>query len=595
MRTLNDSYKQYSDGGVSKQIAPEDTVEYVLNRLVKMKYPILDYYRPVERPSRIPVYVFAVNDNFRRFTARATNSTGKGHTPAQAMASGIMEMIERYSCHKYIAFGNDNIEKIARFPQLSDNLFTLETLLSILTESPDAQMQPELMDARMALYRGSTLDGRMVYIPINLLTFFVTTNGMAAGNSLEEALIHGLCEVIERHCLTVIRLGKIETPVIHPESISNPIAVDLIERLQCDNQRLTIRDFSLGLGLPVIGVIRHVGMNNCLVTAGVATHRDEALVRALTENAQADNKKFYESRTSSTHYFSVTKAVPMDSIPCIDDRNYKTELETINSLLEKQHMTAMCVDTTDNELQIPSVIAVIAKAKIQTQTSVSAGSHFAAALIEESLFIEDYDTATRVIAKGMAYDPTEEVFIYYKAICHALQKEYEQALRSFMKFNHTMTKLGSYFTQRILALSALCLFMKGAETEAEPICRRLITWDTNSEFNWHEGYVQTLFGEVKHFRMRVLLPYLERIRVLYKTGNFQKMKEAISDLIRLNLYGGRLFNDKYLDALVLMAIKDYQLAEENLIDSKKYLPKEPLHDELITRCREMVMNEIINA
>jgi hypothetical protein len=73
------------------------------------------------------------------------------------------------------------------------------------------------------------------------------------------------------------------------------------------------------------------------------------------------------------------------------------------------------------------------------------------------------------------------------------------------------------------------------------------------------------------------------------------MKEAISDLIRLNLYGGRLFNDKYLDALVLMAIKDYQLAEENLIDSKKYLPKEPLHDELITRCREMVMNEIINA
>lgn len=574
-------------------MAPEKTVEYVLGRLAIMKYPILDYYRSVERPSRIPIYVFAVNDNFRRFNARMTNSTGKGHTPEQAMASGVMEMIERYSCHKYIAFRNDNIAKITCFSRLSENLFTLDTLLSILTESPDARMQTELMDARIAFYRGSTLDGRMVYIPLNLLTFFVTTNGMAAGNSLEEALVHGLCEVIERHCLTVIRLGRIETPVIHPESISNPIAVDLIERLQRDDQRLVIRDFSLGLGLPVIGIIRPVGTDNCLVTAGVATHRDEALIRALTESAQADNEKYHESMAFSKHYFVETAAVPLDSIPCIDDRNDKVELETINSLLEKEHMTAMYVDTTDDELQIPCIIAIIAKAKMDNRTSVTVASHFAVAFIEESLFIEDYDAATRFIMKGMALDPAKEFFMYYKALCHVLHKEYEQALRSLIRLDRTATRLGSYFTQRILAFSTFCLYMTGSETEAETTCNRLILWDSNSEFNWHEGYVQAISGEVRHFRMRVLFPYLERIRVLYEAGDVRKMKETISDLIRLNLYAGRLFNDKYLDALVLMTIEDYQLAEENLIDAKKYLPKEPLYDELITRCRGMVNEKIV--
>jgi len=584
---LHDSFKQYVDGGVSKLIPPEATVENAFQRLGCMKYPILEYHRKVDRPSGIPQYVFAVNDNFRRFKAKTTNTNGKGHIPVQAMASGLMEMAERYSCFKHTAFRNGNIALRARFSDIPENEFSLNSLLSIITESPGAQAAPEVGNARMAFYRGWTLDGRPVLLPLNFLHYFVSANGMAAGNSLEEALVHGIGEVIERHCLAVIGLRKIETPVIKPESVENPVAIDLMKRLNNGNQRLIIRDFSLGLGLPVIGVIRIIDAQNCLVTAGVATRPDEALIRALTENSQADHSMHYQALSSCGHYLAETAAVPMDRIPGIDHPNLKTELETIGTLLEKHGMTAMYVDTTDEELAIPSVIALITGAKIDSSVASASPSDFLRALIEESLFLEDYREAARFISKGFEIDPGNEIYIYYQAICHAFQKEFAEAEACFERFRDTR-KLENFYKQRIFALLALCHFMTGNRAGLDAVRRQLTEWNSNSTFNWHESYFQIVSDEVKQFRMRELFPYLERIKQLSGSGRHREMTDTIHNLLKFNIYSGLLFNHQFLNAMANMTIGNDHEARTCFIRAKKYLPDEPICDELIMKCRQNV-------
>jgi ribosomal protein S12 methylthiotransferase accessory factor len=583
---LHDSFKQYRDGGMSKLVPPDETVDRVLTRIGCMKYPILDFYREVKRPSGIPQFVFAVNDNFRRFKARVANTNGKGHTPAQAMASGLMEMAERYSCFKYIAFRNGNIARIARFADIPENVFTVDSLASIVAES-HARVAPEVENALIAFYEGSTLDGRPALLPLNLLNYFVTTNGMAAGNSLEEALVHAVCEVIERHCLAMIRLRKTETPLIDHASITNPVAIELLRLLSRDGQRVIIRDFSLGLGMPVIGVIRIIDTNNCLVTAGVATHSDEALIRALTENSQGDHSVLYEDLSSSGQYLAETEQAPIDSIPCIDHTNYRIELENIGTLLEKRDMAALYVEATDAELDIPSVIAVITNAKKDHTVPSTKPSDFCCALSEESLFLENYEQAARYIALGKSYQPDNGIFPYYEALCFAFRKKFSEAVECFECFRNS-GHLNSFFQQRILANTALCLFMTGRADEADEICRHLSAIDSNPVFNWQESWFPVLSKEVTLFRRRVLFSHLERIRLLCESGSGREMSEAIQTLLKLNVYCGLLFNQTFLAALAYMTIDHYEEALKFLFLARKSMPEEVLYDELIARCRKAI-------
>jgi ribosomal protein S12 methylthiotransferase accessory factor YcaO len=583
---LHDSYKHFVDRGMAKLVPPEETVRTVLRQIGSMQYPILEYYEPVHRPSGIPQYVFAVNENFRRYKAKVANTNGKGHIPAQAMASGLMELAERYSCHKYIAFRNGNIASVAQFSSLTENAFTLESFLSVLWETPDERLKEFLNNAYLALYLGSTLDGQDVLIPVNLLNYFVTTNGMASGNSLEEAILHALCEVIERHCLLHIRNKKLQTPLIDPVSINNPVARNLIRQLTGSGQHLTIRDFSLGIGIPVIGVIRSIDTGNCLVTAGVATHRDEALVRALTENSQGENKKFFEGISASEQYFTADETADFEGIPCIDDMNYKTELETLRTLLIRQNMTVMYVDMTDEELAVPSVFAVITNTQSDTVTPMPAPSHFACSLIEESLFLERFDDTAGYIALGRAYEPDNKLYIYYEGLLLTLMKKYEEALACFNGFRDCMDQIDNFYKQRILAFTALCQSISGNGDNSASVHNQLIEWDTNQVFNWQEGYSQIMASEMKRIRLAMVAPYHERVLHTCRSETVTDVRNAIGMLLKFNLNAGLLFNHYFLAGLVYMSIGEYDRALSHIMKARKSQPQEALYDEMIRQCRE---------
>lgn len=98
-----------------------------------------------------------------------------------------------------------------------------------------------------------------VYLPEDIIKYFTGSNGMAAGNTLEEAIVQGLSEIFERY----VQLQMIEKKIVPPEIprevvASFPLVASIIEEIEKNRRyRTFVMDCSLGRGLPVVcgGVI----------------------------------------------------------------------------------------------------------------------------------------------------------------------------------------------------------------------------------------------------------------------------------------------------------------------------------------------------
>ena len=99
------------------------------------------------------------------------------------------------------------------------------------------------------------LNKETVYIPGKLTEHIYATNGMAAGNTLEEAMVQGISEVMERYANRIICEGLIVPPVIPMECLNfNQSVLSILHSLDEKNFSIEFRDCSLSLGLPVIAL-----------------------------------------------------------------------------------------------------------------------------------------------------------------------------------------------------------------------------------------------------------------------------------------------------------------------------------------------------
>ena len=95
--------------------------------------------------------------------------------------------------------------------------------------------------------------GEAVYLPIHWFYLIEEYNGPAAGNCLEEAVLQGLGEVVERHVGSIISHQRRPTPAIDPESVADPVARELLDKFRQNGIVLHLRDFSLDTGIPTVG------------------------------------------------------------------------------------------------------------------------------------------------------------------------------------------------------------------------------------------------------------------------------------------------------------------------------------------------------
>lgn len=219
-----------------------------------------------------------------------TVTSGKGTTRQAARVSAMMEAIERTWCEPY---------------QDSPLVASYRDLLSRGT--------PVLDPRRLILRRDHTWSGGQpmgwwparelasdaeVMVPaLSVFTpyphehgmFSSNTIGLAVGNTSQEALLHGLLEVIEHDCSAFgesLRQGYRVRPESLPEEPARLVA--MFERAGVEVQMFL---YLTEIGVPTIHVSTedtHAG-DGMLFNGGVGCHLDPeiAAVRALTEAAQS--------------------------------------------------------------------------------------------------------------------------------------------------------------------------------------------------------------------------------------------------------------------------------------------------------------------
>ncbi len=124
-------------------------------------------------------------------------------------------------------------------------------------------------------------------------TFAATTNGLASGNTPEEALLHALMEVIERDAITLWKLGpdawRART-ALRLETVTDPACRWLLDRYAAAGIDVAVFDVTSDLGIPAfLALIDDPAGTTGAAELGSGAHPapEVAMVRALTEAAQA--------------------------------------------------------------------------------------------------------------------------------------------------------------------------------------------------------------------------------------------------------------------------------------------------------------------
>jgi ribosomal protein S12 methylthiotransferase accessory factor len=245
----------------------------------------------------------------RPLSASLSVTQGKGLSLEAAKVSGVMEAVEHY--HAETCGGEI---RLARARDLDGTSVDASRLAGRL---------PAYDPHRLILWQAGkgAVSGRPVWIPFDAVhldlridgaaasaCFIPSSNGLASGNDSNEATVHALCEVIERHLVAEFY----ERPVEDQEgrrvlnaSIIDPDCRALMDLLARAGLEVTVWDLSTELEVPVF-FCELLGerdeFRRVLAARGFGCHTDKgvALSRAIAEAAQSRVTTIAGSRDDMT-------------------------------------------------------------------------------------------------------------------------------------------------------------------------------------------------------------------------------------------------------------------------------------------------------
>lgn len=149
----------------------------------------------------------------------------------------------------------------------------------------DAGDDPEKVEV-MPLY--NAMSGEMTWFPLHIAKNICSTNGLAAGNSVEEATVQAFSEIIERNYERKFFSGQ-EIPPDIPESYlaQYATAYETICDIRSHGFDVSVKDCSLGKGFPMLAVVVvDRATHQYRVHVGACPVFEIALERCLTEMFQ---------------------------------------------------------------------------------------------------------------------------------------------------------------------------------------------------------------------------------------------------------------------------------------------------------------------
>jgi ribosomal protein S12 methylthiotransferase accessory factor len=345
--------------------------------------------------------------------------SGKGPTRDHAMASALMESIERYSS---LPSGGPRMFVRSSYTELSKTHKALH---------PDRIVEPVRFEYRddmlMDWLAGYDLaSGEEVMVPASIALFRYTpsppavnpfayfhTNGLASGNVMEEAICHALCEVVERDAMSLAELRAsaipfhilrtvhnslntagmrlppipserfVDDPGVFPDvDISGldfkPVR-NLADKFNRAGISLTIKDITSDIGIPTFNAssVEWVTHDYGYLAEGHGTHPDAriALLRAITEVSQTRAAniqgarddlrkiKYGEQNTDDRRawqFMQSTRKIKFSDVQTFFNEDILDDIKLILSRLAGVGLAqAIIVDLTNPEIGIPVVRAIV--------------------------------------------------------------------------------------------------------------------------------------------------------------------------------------------------------------------------------------------
>ena len=398
---LADAYKGYTRD-LDKFITPGETVRRFKEKLKKINLDILEGTERIDNGRLdIPVY-FSICGQDAEEIIGTKKQMGKGGTPHQAEASAVMELAERFS---FFSFKNNPGNfLLEEYGNIKDRALPFESIAqSVHDDSLELDRAREVF-SRLPLKwtRGYNLTkDKELLIPFDWFFTINEFNGTSAGNCQEEAILQGICEVVERHVSSVISLNRLKTPAIDLSSTVDPLVLELIKKYQKEGIKLYVSDFSLNTGIPSIGVLAYdpstfPGKSEIVWTAGTTPNPQKALNRALTEVAQlagdfntsanyvASGLPKFKDLAEADFVMHPDKKIGISSLPDLSNDNIKVEVENCIEALSKMGMEVILVDITHPRLGIPAFYTIIPGAHFRERAAGTSVGMFSAKLIAES-------------------------------------------------------------------------------------------------------------------------------------------------------------------------------------------------------------------
>ena len=346
--------------------------------------------------------------------------SGKGPTREHAMASALMESIERYSSlpaggrRDFVRASYDELSKTCNVMHTDEIVepvrfeYHNDMLMDFLPGFDIADNNREVMvPASIALFR---------YNPpapaVNPFSFF-HTNGLASGNVMEEAVCHSLCEVIERDAMSIAELrasaipfhvlrtivhslnaAGIQVPVVQSDRFVDDPGIfpdidisgidftpvqNVLARFEKAGIPLIIKDITSDIGIPTFNAssIEWVTHDYGYLAEGHGTHPDAriALLRAITEVSQTraaniqgardDLRKirYGENNTDDKRawqFMPSTRKIKFSEVKTYFHEDILDDVKLILSRLKAVGLgRAVIVDLTNPDLDVPVVRAIV--------------------------------------------------------------------------------------------------------------------------------------------------------------------------------------------------------------------------------------------
>jgi YcaO-like protein with predicted kinase domain len=226
-------------------------------------------------------------------------SQGKGLTLNEAQASGLMESIEFFHAEQImlpLKLGSyENLDQghtlvdVNSLPMTQSTSFNTHLPLlwvegyDLISEQPTwVPLNVVSMDATCPLFPASQV-------------FLSTSNGLASGNHLSEAISHGISEIIERDAMSLWYLyteKKRQLTRIDLSTIDDVRCKGILAQFSAAGIEAMIWDTTSDIGVPVFMCLIHENsgrMRTRYSAQGMGCHpcREIALLRAMTEAAQS--------------------------------------------------------------------------------------------------------------------------------------------------------------------------------------------------------------------------------------------------------------------------------------------------------------------